>query len=748
MARETVRRLRRELIGLLLWAMAVFLLMSLLSYSAADPSLNYTGHSRAPIHNWGGIVGSYIADALLQILGRASLLFPLGGILLGWGCIRGRGLPSRPLQWLGVTTICLSICAGLHLSWGTGVTSASVPQAGGVVGYLISSSLLEYLNVGGTWLVVLLVLCTSVLLATRTSLAQAVEGTSASIRFGLRWIRKGREHLARRRVMRAKASSRPVRKPPAYQPTIVETPVKPTLRPKPQQEAFAFLHDREHYRLPPLSLLDEPSPAESRTDGESLRMNARLLEKKLQDFGVEGQVTEVHPGPIVTLYEFEPAPGVKISRIVSLHDDLALVLRALSVRIIAPIPGKGAVGIEIPNPRRETVYLYEILASEHFQKASHHLTVALGKDTVGRPVVANLAGMPHLLIAGATGTGKSVCLNAIISSILLKAPPEEVKFLLIDPKRLELSIYREIPHLLHPVVVEPKKAAVALAWAVREMEHRYRWMEEVGVRNIDRYNAKMAKIGTHSQGGASDALLPLHERKAGMEPTLRVDAADEEEPPGRLPYIVIVIDELSDLMMVASRAVEDAVLRLAQMARAAGIHLVVATQRPSVDVLTGTIKINLPVRIAFQVASKFDSRTILDAHGAEHLLGAGDMLFLPPGTASQQRIHGAYVSEGEIRRIVDFLKRQARPEYDPTVLQEPAGDEELLEDAEEDEKYDEAVALVTRLRQASVSLVQRHLRVGYNRAARMIERMETEGIVGPSDGSKPREVLARSLEQA
>jgi S-DNA-T family DNA segregation ATPase FtsK/SpoIIIE len=458
-------------------------------------------------------------------------------------------------------------------------------------------------------------------------------------------------------------------------------------------------------------------------------MNARLVEKKLADFGVEGRITEVHPGPIVTLYEFEPAAGVKISRIVNLHDDLALALRALSVRIIAPIPGKGTIGIEIPNAQRQMVFLREVLVSEPFLKSPHHLTVALGKDTVGNPVVANLASMPHLLIAGATGTGKSVCLNAIITSILFKSSPEDVKFVLIDPKRLELSLYRDIPHLLHPVVVEPKKAAQALRWAVKEMERRYRFMERLGVRDIRRYNAKMAKDGSH-----------------GAEPMPDTSEAREEPLPAHLPYIVLVIDELSDLMMVASRTVEDAVLRLAQMARAAGIHLVVATQRPSVDVLTGTIKINLPVRIAFQVTSKFDSRTILDTHGAEHLLGAGDMLFLPPGTASLKRIHGAYVSEGELRRVVQYLKEHGRPQYDPTVLQyhEEEASESEMEDL--DEKYDEAVALVARLRQASVSLIQRHLRIGYNRAARIMERMEAEGVVGPPDGSKPREVRIPPLE--
>ena len=438
----------------------------------------------------------------------------------------------------------------------------------------------------------------------------------------------------------------------------------------------------------------------------------------------------MNPGPIVTLYEFEPAPGIKISRILNLQDDLAMVLRAMSVRIIAPIPGKGAVGIEIPNEHRETVYLKELLVSEVFQKPGHPLTFALGKDTAGGAVVSNLASMPHLLIAGATGAGKSVCLNAIITSILYKATPKDVKFLMIDPKRLELSLYRDIPHLLHPVVVEPKKAAAALSWAVKEMERRYEWMEQVGVRDIDKYNAKMAKAG----------------KKKPPAPSTEEDEIVPDAPPDRLPYIVVIIDELSDLMMVASRDVEEAILRLAQMARASGIHLVVATQRPSVDVLTGTIKINLPVRIAFKVTSKFDSRTILDVQGAETLLGRGDMLFMPPGASNLQRIHGSYVSESEVMRVVDFIKQQADPEYDESVVIPSADGEETGSDEPMDEKYDEAVALVARLRQASISLVQRHLRIGYNRAARIIEQMEAEGIVGPSDGSKPREVLVRSLD--
>jgi S-DNA-T family DNA segregation ATPase FtsK/SpoIIIE len=728
-AKETVRRLRQDLIGLLFFAAAAYILMSLLSHSSADPSFNHASRGGQPVRNWGGILGAYVSDLFFQGLGLTAYLLPILSVWLGWAWMRFPGWKWRPVQWGGFLVGILMVPSAVHLVSGAWAGSVPLRGAGGLVGYLFCSVLLEYMNPGGTWLVILLVMCASVLMATRTSLPQLAR--QAAVLAG----------EAAGRLRRRLLPSRPARPPEpkkerpftrkskageAPPPAIIDLPRKPPPRVRPVQDAFPFAREGSGYRFPHLSLLDEPPPTETRVDRESLKMNALLLERKLHDFGVEGRVTEVHPGPIVTLFEFEPAAGIKISRIVSLQDDLAMVLRALSVRIIAPIPGKAAVGVEIPNPQREMVGLREILGSEPFQKAPHRLTVALGKDTAGRPMVANLASMPHLLIAGATGSGKSVCLNAIITSILFRASPQEVKFLMVDPKRLELSVYREIPHLLHPVVVEPKKAAVALGWAVREMERRYRWMEQAGVRNIDRYNARMAKMD---------------------RPAPPAEGGEGEPLPTSLPYIVVVIDELSDLMMVVSREVEDAVLRLAQMARAAGIHLVVATQRPSVDVLTGTIKINLPVRVAFQVTSKFDSRTILDTQGAEHLLGAGDMLFLPPGTAGLQRIHGAYVSEGEIRRVVDFIRNQARPEYDPTVLQSPAGEEgEEPEDGEMDEKYDEAVALVARQRQASISAIQRHLRVGYNRAARIIERMEAEGIVGPSDGSKPREVLVRPMD--
>jgi S-DNA-T family DNA segregation ATPase FtsK/SpoIIIE len=451
---------------------------------------------------------------------------------------------------------------------------------------------------------------------------------------------------------------------------------------------------------------------------QSLIMNSRLLEKKLKDFGVDGQVTEVSPGPVITMYEFEPAPGVKISRITGLADDLAMAMRAVSIRIVAPLPGKAVIGIEIPNSQRETVGLKEILASQEFMGSKARLTLALGMDILGLPVVTNLAKMPHLLIAGATGTGKSVSLNAMISSILFKARPEEVRFFLIDPKRIELLPYEGIPHLLHEVVTDAKMATRVLRWAIREMEDRYKKMADKGARNIDTYNQRLLK-----------------DRKGGEA---------GKYPEEWLPYVVIVIDELADLMMVSTREVEEYLTRLAQMARAAGIHLLIATQRPSVDVLTGIIKANFPARISFQVSSKTDSRTILDGNGAEALLGSGDMLFLPPGVSKLQRIHGAFVSETEIKRLTDFLKKQKETVYDETLLEveeaETAeGDEDL------DEKYEAALRLVRETRQVSISMIQRKLRIGYNRAARLVEIMEREGIVSSSEGGRPRELLQKNL---
>jgi S-DNA-T family DNA segregation ATPase FtsK/SpoIIIE len=504
----------------------------------------------------------------------------------------------------------------------------------------------------------------------------------------------------------------------------------------PEQEAFVFSEGTRHgpYQFPEVGLFQRPPDVGRRYDRESLIMNSRILEKKLADFGVQGRVVTVHPGPVITMYEFEPGSGVKVNRITNLADDLALALRALSVRIIAPLPGKSVVGIEIPNPERDVVYIRDLLESESFRKSRSKLTLALGKDIFGNPVEADLARMPHLLVAGATGTGKSVFLNALLCSILFRASPDDLKLLLIDPKILELSIYEGIPHLIADVVTNPKRAAAALHGVVQKMEERYRMMASLGVRNIEQFNTRVDEM--LADGQQTLRMKP----RAGEEEALEV-------PLRRIPYIVVVIDELADLMVVSARDVEEALQRLAQMARAAGIHLVLATQRPSVDVLTGVIKANFPSRIAFQVASRIDSRTIMDQNGAEHLLGQGDMLFLPPGTSKLQRMHGAYVSEKEVADLVAFLRKQGSPEFDPTLLrarQESEEKEERGEDA--DDLYDRAIAIVAESRNASISYLQRRLKVGYNRAARMIEQMEAEGVVGPQIGTKPREVHARPLD--
>ncbi|MBI4828705.1 MAG: DNA translocase FtsK 4TM domain-containing protein [Nitrospinae bacterium] len=515
-----------------------------------------------------------------------------------------------------------------------------------------------------------------------------------------------------------------------------------------QQAIFDFGAKEEgDYVFPPLNLLDAAPPQIKGQSRDELLKRSMILERKLLDFGVEGKVIQVSPGPVVTMYEFEPAPGIKVSKIAALADDLAMSLRATSVRVLAPIPGKSVVGVEVPNPSRETVYLREMLASGEFSEAESWLSMALGKDIGGTPVMADLAAVPHLLIAGSTGSGKSVGINAMILSILYRASPADVKFIMIDPKMLELSIYEGIPHLIAPVVTNPKKAANALRWAVAEMERRYQKLSELGVRNIDGYNRYVEKQNAASRGKKRKTV-----REMEAELAAGAISEGEEKPLEKLPYVVVVIDELADLMMVASKDVEDALARLAQMARAAGIHLIVATQRPSVDVLTGLIKANFPARISYQVRTRVDSRTILDSMGAETLLGRGDMLYLPPGTSRLRRIHGPFVSDQEIHRVVDFLKGQQQPVYDEQILETPPDAAGVDADGIEpgggaaDEFYDQAVELVAKTRQASVSMVQRRFRIGYNRAARIVEMMERQGLVGPADGLKPREVFVRDIE--
>jgi S-DNA-T family DNA segregation ATPase FtsK/SpoIIIE len=522
----------------------------------------------------------------------------------------------------------------------------------------------------------------------------------------------------------------------AEAPTIVDHAADRVRERGEGQQAFEFDDGapRGPYELPDLSIFQQPPTGSRQYDRDSLIMNSRILEKKLADFGVGGRVITVHPGPVVTMYEFEPASGIKVNRIVTLADDLALALRALSVRIIAPLPGKSVVGIEVANQEREIVYIRDLLEAESFRSSSSRLNIALGKDIFGNPTHADLAKMPHLLVAGATGTGKSVFLNSLLCSILCRATPDELKLLLIDPKLLELSIYEGIPHLIADVVTNPKRAAAALAGIVQKMEERYQMMAALGVRSIDQYNARVDK--ELAEGNTTFRLRPKPGEEEGEEVAFR-----------HFPYIVVVIDELADLMVVSARDVEEALQRLAQMARAAGIHLVLATQRPSVDVLTGVIKANFPARVSFQVSSRTDSRTILDQNGADHLLGQGDMLFLPPGTSKLQRVHGAYVSEKEVGALVAALRAQGAPQFDETLirLKEESEARETRDD-DVDEMYDRALAIVAETRNASISQIQRRLKVGYNRAARMVEQMESEGVVGPQEGTRPRDVYVSAIE--
>ena len=569
-----------------------------------------------------------------------------------------------------------------------------------------------------------------------------------------------------------KAASKQARKPAKQQtppaedqappPIIINRPSPPTApkagRSCPRPSPAAVLDDEKPYSLPGLDLLDPPLESRLKVDEEALHASSQILESKLNDFGVKGKVVAVRPGPVITTYEFEPAPGVKVNRVVSLADDLQMALRAVSVRILAPIPGKAVVGIEVSNPNREKVYLREILDSPGFQQTESPLGLALGKDSIGNPIVADLARMPHLLVAGATGTGKSVSLNAMIMSLLYRASPRDVRFIMIDPKMLELSLYENLPHQLSHVITNPKEAGAALQEVVRRMEYRYKLLRDRGARNISAYNRSLEN-GAPSPNGVikltevvedeldEDAAVPGLDAPAAPAPA--ADPHDDAMVHQRLPYLVVIVDELADLLTVG-REIEEPITRLAQMGRASGIHLILATQRPSVDVITGLIKANFPARVSFQVSSRIDSRTILDAAGAERLLGAGDMLFLPPGSAKPQRIHGAFVSEPEISKAVGAIKKQAKPVFDSELVSalEKARSTKSVDTADDDtydEMYEQARELVIESRQASISWVQRRLRVGYNRAARMIERMEREGLIAPAaEAGKPRQVLVKA----
>ena len=661
------------------------------------------------------------------------------------------------------------------------MTSGIIAQgiAGGVVGETIAEGLRTVFAGTGAHIVIIAGFLVSLLLSAPLSLGEAVRRIPQS------WaiVREGAVALIPERSMDVEktVSNRRVRGKSArsvtlsdedesvagrdQEPEVISALPAPIIQPfrvanssrdveATDSEVVVPARESEDYRLPDPEMLSDPSGPLDRMSDEELKAQSEVLSRALRSFGVDGTVTEVRPGPVVTMYEFEPAPGTKVARIVNLADDLALALKAISLRIVAPLPGKSVVGIEVPNRSRETVSLREVIMSDAFRRARSRLTMALGKDIFGAPVTADLKTMPHLLVAGATGAGKSVSLNTMLLSILFSAKPSEVKLLLIDPKMLEFQSYDGIPHLLRPVITDPKSAARGLGWVVAEMERRYKLLAEAGVRNIDAYNRKVADL--HETFAERDPSLgePAERSTAFLSEDARLSAGEtsiaegeqgcmqpKPTPPEPLPFIVVMIDELADLMMVAPKDVEDKIARLAQMARASGIHLVLATQRPSVDVLTGLIKANFPARIAFQVSSKTDSRTILDANGAEALLGRGDMLYLASGTGRLARLHGSFVSDDDVRSVVEFVKTQALPVYNPELQSLKL--DEAAEEESKDEVYEQAKELVLSSGQASASLIQRRLRVGYPRAARMIEQMESEGIVGAAGRDGRREVLGR-----
>ena len=722
----------REIWGAVCLAGAIFLLLCLASYHPLDPSFTHFVNDNTKTHNLVGSVGSHTADSLIRLLGIGAFIIPFFLLIVSFRYFLDEPFKINLVGAAGLVGLVFATSSLLATSLAYVQVYGVKLGAGGLLGAVSAELLTNYFDQVGTYIILLLVLIISLIIIVNLSLvsvSKKFKGIAVVAWAGLKGFTSQKTDMLKER--RERAAER--EKIPQTVPVIDAQPpsVEKMKRKKAEQTHFDFIQKEGAFKLPPLTLLDQVERRDTRIKRESLIMNSRILEKKLADFGVEGKVVEVKPGPVITMYELEPAPGVKITKVTNLSDDLALALRAPSIRIIAPIPGKAVIGIEIPNHEREPVHLKDVLDNDAFLESQFKLPIALGEDIIGTPVITDLTRMPHLLIAGTTGSGKSVSLNAMICSILFKTSPDDTKFLMIDPKRLELSAYEGIPHLLHPVVVDPKRASLVLKWAVEEMEKRYQTIVELGVKNIEAYNK-------------------LIDKKLKEKPIKPLSTDEKGEPfsgvPSKLPYVVIVIDELADLMMVAQRNVEESLARLAQMARAAGIHLILATQRPSVDVITGVIKANFPTRISFQVSSKVDSRTILDQLGAENLLGSGDMLFMPPGTSKLTRIHGPYVSEKEIERIVDFIKKQARPSYDETIAEYRADSSDTEKpDGDFDEKYDEAVELVTELGQASISLVQRYLKVGYNRAARMIERMEAEGVVGPSDGVKPRKVLARQI---
>jgi S-DNA-T family DNA segregation ATPase FtsK/SpoIIIE len=755
-----------ELIGLLLLSLGLVLLLSVASYRVQDPSLNTAAATRP--RNLIGYPGAWFADLLLQGFGIGAFVFPILLFVLAWKWLRSEEVEAGAIKLCGTVLLLLSLTAAVSFAPRLTLYSGAIP-IGGLAGMLLAHYLMHALNPTGAILLTITTLIVSVYLVSTFTMSKLAGWFAGPLRF-LRaradawhqwWEERRRrseekarlkaaERAENRRRLRTSRqmetapieSSAPppdvaeeapeapeepaeipicaLEEPPAVQPDSppweIPAPVTSTRAPGPMA-----------YRLPSTDLLHE-GQGRSPYDEQELKDIAVRIKSKFEEFNVLGNVVQINPGPVVTTFEFKPEAGIKYSRITTLTEDLCLGLQAESI-LIERIPGKPTVGIEVPNNKREVIALRQVLESEEFAQAQSRLTISMGKDINGRIRVASLESMPHLLIAGSTGSGKSVMINSMVMSILYKSTPDEVRMIMVDPKRVELGMYEGIPHLLTPVITDPKKATNALRNAVLEMDRRLRLLAEFGVRNIDQFNKKI--------------------RQKRAEPR---SLFEEDEPTAEdlrpLPYILILIDELADLMMLEGRNVEESVTRLAQMARAVGMHLVLATQRPSVDVITGLIKANFPSRISFRVATRVDSRTVLDVMGAEHLLGKGDMLFLPPGSSRLIRVHGAFVTETEINRVVDFWKQQATPEYDQSFLVAPPADDAEPEGGEaaaggQDPMYEEAVRIVLEMGKASTSTLQRRLRLGYGRAARILDMMQRDGIIGPPDGSKPREVLKR-----
>jgi S-DNA-T family DNA segregation ATPase FtsK/SpoIIIE len=751
-----VSRSLREGTLWVLGALALILLLALLSYHPRDPGFADTGEP-GPVGNWIGPIGAWLAGFFLFLFGRPAYLFPLMLGFAGWFVHNEQTMPdsksrlSAALRAAGFALTLLTSCGLATLHWDG---SAFPNSAGGVVGELTGNGSAKGLSFLGATLLLLGLWLAGVALFLGVSWFEIMDKLGAWVIAGMEWVQEKwaqRRELsagqvrkqARQGVVREEQKKVAARPPPRIEPPAPAVEKSERVERERQVPLFDAPKSSE---LPALSLLDEPGPRESSYSDEALEAMSRLVELKLRNFGVEAEVVAVQPGPVVTRFELRPAPGVKVNQISNLSKDLARELSAISVRVVEVIPGKSVVGLEIPNEKREIVTLGEIIKSKPYDDVTSPLAIALGKDIGGVPVVADLARMPHLLIAGTTGSGKSVGINAMVLSLIYKATPEHVRMIMIDPKMLELSVYEGIPHLLAPVVTDMKHAANALRWSVAEMERRYQLMSMLGVRNIGGFNRKV-KDAIEAGKPIKDPVL-MQKIAQGIPGVVAEDIPDLTP----LPFVVVIIDELADLMMIVGKKVEELIARLAQKARASGIHLILATQRPSVDVITGLIKANIPCRIAFQVSAKVDSRTILDQSGAESLLGHGDMLYLPPGTSIPIRVHGAFVSDQEVHRVVAGLKKGAPPTYIDEIITGPKSpipgfpsDDEEGEgegsDGEQDPLYDEAVRIVVETRKASISGVQRRLKIGYNRAARLVETMEAAGLVGPLQSNGSREIL-------